>query len=127
MGSSLAAGAKLVFEMARDLDAILILLADQPHATPASLRTLAMTMSLANATIALSDYGDATGPPAIFGSEHFGELATLKGDQGAKAIAMKHPERLVTVSAGEVWDIDTPEAWERFIRSATTSPPSGPR
>jgi molybdenum cofactor cytidylyltransferase len=125
MGSSLAAGAAHMAEMAPDLAAIFILLPDQPLVTPRLLGRLADRLD-DSISIVLCDHGRATGPPALFHRRHFAALASLQGDQGAKAIAAKHPSALATLAFPEgALDIDTPEAWEHFTRSATTSPPSG--
>jgi molybdenum cofactor cytidylyltransferase len=118
MGSSLAAGVARLLELAPDLDSLFILLPDQPLVTPGLLRQYLEK----RAPILLCDHGTATGPPAFFGREHFPPLMGLRGDQGAKSIAARHPESLVTIPFPDAaWDLDTPEAWDRFIRSRATS------
>ena len=62
----------------------------------------------------MCDHGEATGPPALFGWQHFAELMALHGDRGAKAVAANHQPVLVAF-ADAAWDIDSPEAWERFL------------
>jgi molybdenum cofactor cytidylyltransferase len=125
MGSSLAAAAARMNELAPDLEALFILLSDQPLVTSMLLDSMSQCLH-EPVSIVLCDHGPATGPPALFHHCHFAALASLRGDQGAKAIAAKHPSALSTVGFPEgALDIDTPEAWERFTRSATTNPPSG--
>jgi len=112
MGSSLAAGVKYLLDRAPELDAVLVMLADQPTVSVDLLEK--MQERLSEAGIILCDHGEATGPPALFAKQCFVELAALHGDRGAKAVAANH--RTVTVAFPDAaWDIDSPEAWERFL------------
>ncbi len=112
MGSSLAAGVSDLLGRAPELDAVLVMLADQPMVTKDLLEE--MQRRLSEASIVLCDHGEATGPPALFGWQHFAELMALHGDRGAKAVAANHQPVLVAF-ADAAWDIDSPEAWERFL------------
>lgn len=114
MGGSLAAGVSDVLEAAPELDAVLVMLADQPMVTTDLLGR--MQARLSEASIVLCDHGEATGPPALFAKQHFDELMALHGDRGAKAVASNHHAALV-VFPDAAWDIDSPEAWERFLAS----------
>ncbi|RYD23143.1 MAG: nucleotidyltransferase family protein [Verrucomicrobiaceae bacterium] len=111
MGSSLAAGVARLLELAPDLDALFVLLVDQPMITPALLETL--RGGLATRSIVWCDHGEAKGPPALFGRRHFEELMHLQGDRGAKAVIANHQATSISFP-GAAWDIDSPEAWERF-------------
>jgi molybdenum cofactor cytidylyltransferase len=111
MGSSLAAGVARLLVLSPALDAVFVLLADQPMVEASLLGQ--MQRRLSDAGIVLCDHGEATGPPALFVKRHFGELAALTGDRGAKAVAANHPAVLVPFPDA-AWDIDSPEAWERF-------------
>jgi len=113
MGSSLAAGVRDLLERAPELDAVVVMLADQPMVTAGLLEE--MQARLSEASVVLCDHGEATGPPALFGRQHFGELMALHGDRGAKAVAANHHAAMVAF-AGAAWDIDSPEAWERFLQ-----------
>lgn len=125
MGSALAAGMTHLLDRAPDLDAIFILLPDQPLVATVLLDSMVQLLR-EPISIVLCDHGQATGPPALFHRCHFPALASLQGDQGAKAIAAKHPSALATLACPEgALDIDTPEAWERFNRNATTNLPFG--
>lgn len=125
MGSSLALAARIIAQ-APWIDAAFILLPDQPLVTAALLDSMLRQLR-DPISIVLCDHGEATGPPALFHRKHFAALASLQGDQGAKAVAAKHPDEVATVAFPDgALDIDTPEAWERFTQGGTTSPPSGP-
>ena len=114
MGSSLAAGVNALLENAPELDAVFVMLTDQPMVTVSLLEE--MRSRLSETSIVLCDHGEATGPPALFAKSHFGELMALRGDRGAKAVAANHHAALVNF-ADAAWDIDSPEAWERFVAS----------
>jgi molybdenum cofactor cytidylyltransferase len=120
MGSSLAAGVRDLLEREPGLDAVVVMLADQPMVTASLLE--GMRARLSETGIVLCDHGEATGPPALFGRQHFGELMALRGDRGAKAVAANHHAVLVEFPDA-AWDIDSPEAWERFQAAAWNGGP----
>jgi molybdenum cofactor cytidylyltransferase len=83
MGTSIACGVTACREVA---DAILLMLADQPHIGETHLRQLADTWSGASNEIVASAFADVLGPPVLFGNAAFEELAALEGDRGAKSL-----------------------------------------
>lgn len=90
--------------------AVMILLADQPHITGASLGRLVTAWHGAPECIVASRFGSVTGAPCLFPRLHFDELATLQGDQGARRLLQRHSARVVTVDHPEAAiDIDTPQ------------------
>ncbi len=112
MGSSLAAGVTRLLELRPDLDALFILLTDQPLVTGDLLES--MRASSGAASIVWCGHGEAKGPPVLFGRGHFPELVSLQGDRGAKAVIARHGA--VTIPFPDAaWDIDSPEAWEEFL------------
>lgn len=82
-GSSLAIGAKACLN---DADAIAVMLADQPLVNEDTLRQLVGCWNQDDRQIVVSDYGDAEGPPALFGKGSFEQLGNLTGDAGAKSV-----------------------------------------
>jgi molybdenum cofactor cytidylyltransferase len=114
MGSSLDAGVSNLLGREPELEAVVVMLADQPMVTMGLLEE--MRSRLSEASVVLCDHGAATGPPALFGWQHFGKLMELRGDRGAKSVAANHHAVLVAFEDA-AWDIDSPEAWERFLES----------
>ena len=112
MGSSLSAGVRRLLELQPSLDALFILLADQPLATSGLLETL--RDSLGSMSIVWCENGASKGPPAIFAGKHFAELASLQGDRGAKTVIARH-EAVSIDFPDAAWDIDSPEAWKAFL------------
>ncbi|MES2919951.1 MAG: nucleotidyltransferase family protein [Verrucomicrobiota bacterium] len=106
MGSSLAAGVSRLMELCPELDAVFVLLADQPM-------TSAVLLDRMKADILTSSVVWCNGPPALFARKHFQELTALQGDRGAKAIAANHHAAIVPFPDA-AWDIDSPEAWQKF-------------
>jgi molybdenum cofactor cytidylyltransferase len=112
MGSSLAAGISHLLETSPETDAVFVLLSDQPMVSAALLET--MKSALGPASIVCCEHDTAKGPPVLFARQHFKELSALRGDRGAKAVVMNHEAAVVPFpDAG--WDIDSPEAWEKFL------------
>ncbi len=88
----------------------LIVLADQPRVTAASLRRLVSAWHRQPRHIIASRYSAVTGVPAIFPRWCFEELSALRGDVGARAIIARHEDRVVPVLIPEAGiDIDRPE------------------
>jgi molybdenum cofactor cytidylyltransferase len=126
--SSLRAG---LAALGPEPDAAAVLLADQPGVGPTLIRRVvaeyraagaAMTRPLHRARVgrADEDEGDAKVPghPVVLSREIWPDLALLRGDEGARALARRHPEwlRFVPVDGQAPADVDTPADLER-IRS----------
>ena len=115
MGTSLSAGMAWILEARPDLDAVIVMLADQPAVTTRTLARLIERFESSSATLILCGHGETPGPPALFGALHFGELAQLDGDEGGRSVIRNHPDALATVPAPEAaWDIDDKPAWRQF-------------
>jgi len=120
MGSSIALGVKKV--MSFKVDAVLILLVDQPAITPQTIEEMFIQLKEGDASIILCDNGESTGPPALFCARHFPELLMLDGDFGGKAVIKKNRSSVATIPASEAWwDIDTPEVWIEFLLQFNSS------
>ncbi len=112
MGSSIACG---VAHLPKKTAAMLLLLCDQPLVTTGFLKNLLEKWRNTDRSIVASAYGGSFGPPAVFGQEHFAELAALHGQQGAKKWMEKHRPQLALEDFPEgEKDVDTPEDWERI-------------
>jgi molybdenum cofactor cytidylyltransferase len=114
MGTSIRAGiAQLIF-LAPALEAVLIVLHDQPMINAAKLRELAAARVPQHCAVAAA-YGGTLGAPALFTRELFDELAALDGNQGARRILDVHRDRVSRMEMPEaLQDIDTPADYERL-------------
>lgn len=90
-------------------DAVMIVLGDQVCVTADDLRRLLAAWKNQENVIAAASYSQATGVPAIFPRAWFGELAELRGDEGARTILHRNSDRIVRVPMpNAAIDLDTP-------------------
>jgi molybdenum cofactor cytidylyltransferase len=91
-------------------DGVLLLLADQPLVGSHSLNRLAAAWRRQPRSIIASRYGAVTGVPAIFPRWCFSDLASLRGDQGARILLRRYADHVVRLANPEAEvDIDYPE------------------
>ena len=83
IGTSIAAAAAACDS---ETDALIVVLGDQPLVTAAHLRALMTTWDGEEGGIVATSYADTRGPPVLFCSAYFSELAELHDDSGAKRI-----------------------------------------
>lgn len=115
MGSSLRRGAEVVAAVEPAPDGVLLLVCDQPQLSVEHLRTLLLHHAAGAAKITASEYGGKTGVPAVFAIELLPELLAAAGDQGARELIRRNPERVERVAwPGGEWDIDRPEDTNRI-------------
>jgi molybdenum cofactor cytidylyltransferase len=110
-GTSLAAG---VAALGDDVDAAVILLADQPSVQTSAIDLAIGARRVTGAPIVMARYGEQRGHPVLFGRELFPELLHLDGDTGGREIVRAHQEDVVLVDGGACAlpaDVDTEEAW----------------
>jgi molybdenum cofactor cytidylyltransferase len=88
MGSSLTVGLQALEAPATEsLDAVLVLLCDQPLVTAAHLRTLFDRYAADKNPVVASEYSpDVLGPPCLFARPFFGKLRAVSPAQGARAL-----------------------------------------
>jgi len=113
MGGSIRAGIQAV---ASGADGAMILLADQPFVSRPLLRRMLREFEAGGARgIVAAARGDLVSPPAIFPRKYFGELAGLRGDQGARSVIERHARGVTLVrvrSRRTLTDIDTRDDFE---------------
>ncbi len=103
-----------------ELEAVIVMLCDQPDVSPETLRRLVEKYRQTGLPIVASYYDGTVGVPALFGYEMFGEILALDGDQGAKTLIHKYEDTLVaTIPVPEAsFDIDTPEDVKQLAKVA---------
>lgn len=107
MGASLKTGLAELDTRAAPT-AVIVLLCDQPHVTPALLRQLAETHAVTGQPIVASEYAGVLGVPVLFAAQVLPLLRQLPDAAGAAALLRQHPALVATVAfpAGAV-DVDT--------------------
>ncbi|AEI51117.1 nucleotidyltransferase family protein [Runella slithyformis] len=115
MSSSVKMGLAGLYMTYKDVDAVIMLVCDQPYLSVSLLERMIDVYRTKKPPIVACKYGEEVGVPALFDRKLFEELLTLSGDKGAKPIVMNHLDEayLVTFEAGSV-DLDTPEDYEAF-------------
>ena len=97
-----------------EVDAVLLTLCDQPLVGPDALKRL---LAAPAGSIAAAEYHGTLGVPAVFGREHFAELAALPDAAGAKGVLQRHAARIIAVPTPEAaTDIDTREQYEKVVQ-----------
>jgi molybdenum cofactor cytidylyltransferase len=113
MGSSLRAGFEAMLAADPSVDAVVVLLSDQPFVTANLIDTLIERRRETGKTIVATEYGGVRGVPALFARELFTEIQGLSGHEGARQIIRNHPDDTAVVSfAAAAIDIDTPQDYD---------------
>jgi molybdenum cofactor cytidylyltransferase len=104
LASSIRAGVRA---LPNDVDAAIIMLADQPFVSREILNALIEKHRTSDKPIVASEYAGTVGVPALFARSLFPELLKLRGDRGAKAVIQRHENDVAGIPfpQGEV-DID---------------------
>jgi len=101
-------------------DGVMIVLGDQVCVTSDDLKRLLAAWQKQDNDIAAATYDRHVGVPAIFPRWCFSELAQLRGDEGARKILQRNPDRLVRVPMSNAgFDLDTPEDLAALTKKIT--------
>lgn len=110
MASSIRCGLEEMAAIVPELDAIVLMVCDQPFVTPNLIRHLINKHRTTNFPIVVSAYGEVLGVPALFHKTLFPELKTLQGDVGAKFIIRQYRSRVLSIPFVEgAIDLDIPQ------------------
>ena len=115
IGTSIAAGVAAV----PAAGGWLVALADMPAVAPATMAAVRDAL-LVGAPTAAPRHAGRRGHPVGFSAALRAELLALTGDEGARAVLLRQPPRLIDVDdAGCLLDLDTPED---FAAAAAAAP-----
>jgi molybdenum cofactor cytidylyltransferase len=98
-------------------EAVLFLLADQPHLTPEVIAALVARFRRTRAPIVVPVVEGHRGAPALLARALFEELRAVQGDQGGRDLIARHPDLVATVELADaalLVDIDTPDDYTTF-------------
>jgi xanthine dehydrogenase accessory factor len=121
MSTSIQAGLRALPATA---DAAMIVLADQPFVTAATLDALAAEYERTRASVVLPTYNGFRGNPVIVDRALFAEMMNLRGDIGCRSVFGDHADSIVKVAVedqGVVTDIDTQQDLDRGVPAAASS------
>jgi molybdenum cofactor cytidylyltransferase len=116
IGTSIRAGVQRLIEIAPKMDAILLLVCDQPFVGARIIKQLMARRRETKKEIVASSYGNTLGVPALFDRSCFAELLALDDESGAKKIILSNRERVAEFSFpdGKI-DIDTAADYEKLL------------
>ena len=117
IGSSIRCGVQALTCNASGIDAILLLVCDQPAVDAQVIKQLIKLRSKTHKDNNASKYANTLGVPALFSRTFFRELSCLEDCAGAKSIIHQYRARVAEFAfpKGAV-DIDTWEEWEKLNR-----------
>lgn len=108
MAASIRCGLAELITLEPRVASCIFIVCDQPFVDAALLNTLVQVKEQDKSGMVASAYKDTLGTPVLFDKLYFPELLSLRGQEGAKKIILKHRKDVATVPfpAGAI-DIDT--------------------
>jgi molybdenum cofactor cytidylyltransferase len=118
MGSSIKTGLNYLLQSGGELDAVILMVCDQPALTSEHLAKLIEKFQERKKAIIASSYSNSNGVPVLFGRSFFSNLLLLNDDQGAKKIVQQFPDQVdaVVFPKGSI-DLDTEDDYQNFLKS----------
>lgn len=118
MGTTLKKGVDYFLEKNKSLQAVMVLVCDQPYLTTEILQALINKYVQTQASIVATEYAGIKGVPALFSKKLFSQLTNLQQDEGARKIIKNYQGKIVTVDfpKGQI-DLDTPTAYQVFLKN----------
>ena len=126
MSTSLRAGLRAVRP---EVDAVAVLLADQPFVTTEIVDGLIDLYERTGAKIVRPRYGEQPGNPVLWDRSVFEELMEQEGDQGGRSLLRKYASEIVWLDLpdlGQQTDVDTPEAYAKLMGGVGDGPYPSP-
>jgi molybdenum cofactor cytidylyltransferase len=102
IGSSIRAGVTAAKNWKEKLDAVCLLLCDQPLISSAAIEKLIQSFASSGKPICAASYTGTLGTPAVFKASLFDELINLTDTEGGKTVIRRH--------SADVHSFDLPEA-----------------
>jgi molybdenum cofactor cytidylyltransferase len=116
MASSLKAG---LASLADDVDRAVVILGDQPDVDAALLNRLLELEETSGLPAAALSFNGLLHPPVVLKRELWGDLMTLEGDVGCRAVIRARPELVARLSVetdlAHPVDVDTPADYDRLV------------
>jgi molybdenum cofactor cytidylyltransferase len=121
MASSIRVG---VSELSAEVEAVVIVPADQPTTRAELIRELCRVHRETGARVVAPLYRGAQGPPVLFSRAVFGELLALRGDRGARSVLEAHRADAVLVEVDEPMPRDVDTRADHDALESLLDPPS---
>ena len=113
LGSSIRTGIRHLIDNCPDLEAVVLLVCDQPFVDRVVVNRLIALRNETGRPIVASSYEKTLGVPALFDRSCFEELLALNHDHGAKSIILSNRARVAEFPfpRGSA-DVDTIDDWD---------------
>ena len=101
-----------------EVQAVLMVLGDQPALTAALLQSLVARYRATRAPIVAPVYRGRRGNPVIFDRALFPELLAVQGDRGGRALVVRYQDRMEKVEVDNpavVMDVDSPQDYDGLL------------
>ena len=109
-----------------DCRGVLVHLADHPLVQPSTFQSVVAQFVRGRGAIVIARCAGKRGHPVVFGDSVFRELLEAPAEQGARAVVIRDPARVVYVDVddpGVTLDLDTPADVERAGLQAAAAQP----
>jgi molybdenum cofactor cytidylyltransferase len=117
IASSIRTAVNVSRALTADINALILMVCDQPYVTSALLQSLVAQHVETGKPIVAAQYKETLGTPVLFHESFFNDLLKLEGDSGAKKIIMDHKEQVQQVEfpLGDI-DIDNMADYEMLLK-----------
>jgi molybdenum cofactor cytidylyltransferase len=120
MGTSIRRGLTSALELVQGMEAVMIVVCDQPLITSGHLKNLIGKYKSTKNAIVASAYANTIGVPALFDQSLFQQLLAVEDGQGAKKILLDHADSVLSIDFPDgAVDLDTPEDFRDFLKRST--------
>ncbi len=102
-----------------EIQAVLIVLADQPALTPNLVQALVARYRATDSPIVAPFYHGRRGNPVLFDRSLFPQLLAIEGDQGGRTLIARYQEQMERVQVDDpavILDVDTRHDYEKTQR-----------
>lgn len=117
MSGSIRVGLKKLLDDADQLEAVVVMVCDQPFVNENLLEKIVVKFRETDALIVACEYQTTLGVPALFHQKLFSELLALDLQTGAKQLIKKYQSQTAAIQFPEgAFDIDTQADFENLIK-----------
>ncbi len=110
IGSSIRAGVAHLLTVSPSLDALVLMVCDQPFVTAEIISALLVARARTGKRAIACAYAETVGVPALFDRTFFPALTSLRDAHGAKQLLAAHPDETARVNFPQgTMDLDSPE------------------
>jgi molybdenum cofactor cytidylyltransferase len=122
IGTSIRAGVRRLIDNAPTLEAVVLLVCDQPFVEARTIARLTTLREKTKRAIVASRYAHTLGVPALFDRSCFQELLALDNATGAKTVILSKRERVAEFPfpKGRI-DIDTLDDYEKLLSASSST------